>query len=57
MSRHLPYYLSTALFVVFLALGLTQSASSWWWGAVVFGGLAVLGTYVLMQRKSTMRRK
>ena len=56
MARYLPYYLSAVFFLLFLTLGLAQGSSPWWWGVAVFGGLLALGTYDLMQRKSTLLR-
>lgn len=55
MSRYLTYYLSTALFVVSLFLALTHH-TQWWWGVAIFGGLMALGTYDLLQRRSTLLR-
>ena len=54
MSRYLAYGLSIALAVLSLLLVLRWPA--WGWGVVVFGGLAVLGTVDLLQKRSTLRR-
>lgn len=55
MSRYLAYYLSIGLFAVSLFLALTHH-DQWWWGAAVFGALVGLGTYDLLQRRSTLLR-
>jgi glutamate synthase domain-containing protein 2 len=54
MSRYLAYGLSIALAVLSLLLVLRWPA--WGWGAAIFGGLAVLGTVDLLQKRSTLRR-
>jgi len=56
MSRYLTYYLIAGLLVVSLALSLALHSPHWWWGVAVFGALTALGTYDLVQRKSTLRR-
>lgn len=55
MSRYLAYYLSIGLFAVSLFLALTHH-DQWWWGAAAFGALVGLGTYDLLQRRSTLLR-
>ena len=54
MSRYLAYGLSIALAVLSLLLVLRWPA--WGWGVAIFGGLAVLGTVDLLQKRSTLRR-
>ncbi len=54
MARHAAYFASCAL--ALLALALTLRDASWWWALLVFGGLALLGTWDVLQRKSTLRR-
>lgn len=56
MSRYLTYYLSAGLLVVSLALSLALHSPHWWWGVAVFGALTALGTYDLIQRRSTLLR-
>ena len=55
MSRYLAYYFSIGLLAVSLFLALTHH-DQWWWGAAVFGALVGLGTYDLLQRRSTLLR-
>ncbi len=54
MVRYAVYFASLLLAALFLVL------SAWhphaWWGAAVFGLLSALGTWDLLQRKSTLRR-
>ncbi len=54
MSRYLAYGLSIAMTVLSLLLVLRWPA--WGWGVVVFGGLALLGTVDMLQKRSTLRR-
>ena len=54
MSRYLAYALCIAL--ALLSLLLTFHSPSWWWGVACFGALALLGTWDLLQRRSTLRR-
>ena len=54
MSRYSAYVASLVLTV--LALALATRYPHWWWGVAVFGGLALLGTIDLLQRRSTLRR-
>ncbi|RZA19739.1 MAG: FMN-binding glutamate synthase family protein [Lysobacteraceae bacterium] len=54
MSRYSAYIASIALALVSLLLATARS--DWWWGVAIFGGLALLGTLDLLQRKSTLRR-
>ncbi|MEO6519845.1 MAG: FMN-binding glutamate synthase family protein [Pseudoxanthomonas sp.] len=55
MLRYLAYALSLVLTALSLVLALTQQ-STWWWGVGVFGVLAVVGTWDLLQTRSTLRR-
>ncbi|WP_368565832.1 FMN-binding glutamate synthase family protein [Pseudoxanthomonas sp. UTMC 1351] len=54
MGRYLPYALSIVLTLLSLALSVRWSL--WGWAAAVFGLLALLGTWDLLQRRSTLRR-
>lgn len=54
MSRYTAYVASIVLALVMLALALRFPQA--WWGVAVFGGLALLGTLDMLQRKSTLRR-
>ena len=56
MSRYLAYLACVVLCLLFLVLALRLPAHGWWWGVLVFGALAVLGTVDLLQRRSTLRR-
>ena len=55
MTRYLAYGLSIALALLSLLLTLNHH-SSWWWGVAGFGALALLGTWDLLQKRSTLRR-
>ncbi len=55
MLRYLAYALSLVLTALSLVLALTQQ-STWWWGVGLFGGLALVGTWDLLQTRSTLRR-
>ena len=55
MSRYLAYGSSIALFALSLAL-LLDGRASWGWGVAVFGALAVLGSWDMVQKRSTLRR-
>ena len=54
MGRYLAYGLSIALAV--LSLLLSTRWHGWGWGAAIFGALALLGTWDLLQKRSTLRR-
>jgi glutamate synthase domain-containing protein 2 len=54
MERYFPYALSLAL--TLLSLGLAIRWPVWIWAAAVFAALALLGTWDLLQRRSTLRR-
>ena len=54
MTRYLAYGLSIAL--ALLSLLLASHWPSWWWGVGGFGALALLGTWDLLQKRSTLRR-
>ena len=54
MSRYTAYVSSIVLALVMLALAFRFSLA--WWGVAVFGGLALMGTFDMLQRKSTLRR-
>lgn len=54
MSRYTAYAASIVLALVLLLLALRFPQA--WWGVAVFGGLALLGTLDMLQRKSTLRR-
>ena len=54
MSRYTAYVASIVL--AFGALALAQWHPHAWWAVAVFGGLALLGTLDMLQRKSTLRR-
>jgi hypothetical protein len=54
MGRYLPYASSVVL--ALLALVLAMRWPVWGWAAAVFGALALLGTWDLLQRRSTLRR-
>ena len=54
MQRYLAYVTSIVLAVASLVLALAWPAA--WWGVAVFGGLALLGTWDVLQTRSTLRR-
>ncbi|MES2859707.1 MAG: FMN-binding glutamate synthase family protein [Pseudomonadota bacterium] len=54
MVRYAPYIASLVMTLVSLAMVRTQL--DWWWGVAIFGALAALGTFDLLQRTSTLRR-
>ena len=54
MMRYAAYAASVALAI--LAIGLALFDPRWTWAVVVFGGLAALGTWDLVQTRSTLRR-
>ncbi|WP_149193968.1 FMN-binding glutamate synthase family protein [Luteimonas suaedae] len=54
MSRYLAYGVSLALLA--LSLLLAMRWPGWGWAAAVFAVLAALGTWDLLQRRSTLRR-
>src|SRR5690606_12693775 len=54
MSRYFAWWASIALALVSLALALRWPG--WWWGAGIFGALALVGAVDLLQRRSTLRR-
>ena len=55
MLRYLAYAMSIVLTALALVIALTQQ-SAWWWGVGIFAALAVLGTWDLLQTRSTLRR-
>ena len=54
MMRYAAYAASVALAI--LAIGLTLFDPRWTWAVVVFGGLAAIGTWDMLQTRSTLRR-
>lgn len=54
MGRYLPYASSIVLTLLSLALAVRWPV--WGWVAAVFGCLVLLGTWDLLQRRSTLRR-
>ena len=54
MMRYAAYAASVVLAI--LAIGLTLFDPRWTWAVVVFGGLAALGTWDMVQTRSTLRR-
>lgn len=54
MQRYLLYVLCIAM--ALLSLSLAPSHPGWWWAAGAFGALAALGTWDLLQIRSTLRR-
>ena len=54
MMRYAAYAASVALAI--LAIGLTLFDPRWTWAVVVFGGLAAIGTWDVLQTRSTLRR-
>ncbi len=54
MSRYAVYITSIAMTLVSLAM--TRFEAEWWWGVAIFGALAALGTFDVVQRRSTLRR-
>ncbi len=55
MSRYLAYIASLALMLLALALVATGHRD-WIWLLVIAGGLSLLGTWDLLQKKTTLRR-
>ncbi len=54
MHRYLVYVLALVLLPVSLALALHWPA--WYWGVGLFGAMSLLGTWDMLQRRSTLRR-
>ncbi|KRG71000.1 FMN-binding glutamate synthase family protein [Pseudoxanthomonas dokdonensis] len=54
MSRYLAYALSLLLTAISLALCLQWP--QWGWGVALFGSIAALGTWDVLQKRSTLRR-
>ena len=54
MSRYAAYVASIVLTAFFSFVGWLDA--DWWWVAVAFGALALLGTWDMLQRRSTLRR-
>ena len=54
MHRYLAYVLALILFPV--CLWLADVWTAWYWGVGITAGLAVLGTWDLLQKRSTLRR-
>ncbi|WP_240126206.1 FMN-binding glutamate synthase family protein [Thermomonas alba] len=54
MARYAVYVASLLLAALFLTLSRWHPHA--WWGVAVFGALAAVGTFDLLQRKSTLRR-
>lgn len=52
--RYATYFASLVLFAVSLALALAYR--DWLWGVAVFGLLSAIGTWDLLQKRSTLRR-
>jgi len=55
MSRYTVYFLCMASTLAFTVLA-SVFGSHWWWGFGIFGALSALGTWDLLQSKSTLRR-
>jgi glutamate synthase domain-containing protein 2 len=55
MSRYLAYALALLLAAISIAM-LALGHAHWRWAAVVFGMLAALGTWDMLQARSTLRR-
>ena len=54
MQRYLAYAAALLLAVTMLVLAVSWPVA--WWGVAVFGALALLGTWDLLQTRSTLRR-
>ena len=54
MGRYLAYGLSITLALFSLLLAIHSPI--WWWGLAGFGALALLGTWDVLQKRSTLRR-
>jgi len=54
MTRYLAY--ASSIVLALLSLLLTLHSPSWWWGVAAFGALALLGSWDLLQKRSTLRR-
>ena len=54
MQRYLAYAATLLLAVTMLVLAVSWPVA--WWGVAVFGALALLGTWDLLQTRSTLRR-
>ena len=54
MGRYLLY--ASSILLTLLSLALMVRWPVWGWAAAVFGALALLGTWDLLQRRSTLRR-
>jgi glutamate synthase domain-containing protein 2 len=53
-SRYLPFVICLALFV--LSIGMLWDGVIWRWTTAIFGGLSLLGTIDMLQKRSTLRR-
>ena len=47
---------AAAMLLALVSLLLAQASLAWWWGVGIFGGLALIGTVDLLQKRSTLRR-
>ncbi len=54
MQRYLAYAVVLALTVAMLVAALSWPSA--WWGVAIFGALALLGTWDVLQTRSTLRR-
>lgn len=54
MSRYLAYAISMLMLPV--SLWLAQQWPVWWWGVLLWAALVALGTWDLLQTRSTLRR-
>ncbi|MGV8940123.1 MAG: FMN-binding glutamate synthase family protein [Lysobacter sp.] len=55
MSRYIPYVLSLVLTLLSAVLAAAVSPA-WVWGVLLFGAVAALGTFDLLQRSSALRQ-
>ncbi|HMV72573.1 MAG TPA: FMN-binding glutamate synthase family protein, partial [Pseudomonadales bacterium] len=54
MSRHLAYFISIVLTLTALVLAMRDP--HWWWSVILPAAFTLLGTFDVLQRKSTLRR-
>ena len=54
MSRYFAF--ATCVLMTLLSLALAWRWPGWWWAAVVFGGLVVLGIVDLAQKRAEYER-
>ena len=47
---------AASILLALLSLLLARASAGWWWGVAIFGALALIGSWDLLQKRSTLRR-